>query len=233
MYKVYKHTCPNNKVYIGITSLKINIRWKSGKGYKNSLLFYRAINKYGWENIKHEILYKDLTKEEAEQKEIMLIKEYNSNNKDYGYNIECGGQTGAIGIKRSKETLIKMRKANLGKIVSEETKNKISNTLKGRIFTDEHRHKKSLAQTGEKNHMYGKKISKETREKMSKNQPKGKDNKHSRRVAQMPLKNDEIIKVWDCMEDIKNKLGISHCCISDCCRGKQKTSGGYRWRYYE
>ena len=233
MYKVYKHTVPNGKIYIGITSLEVNNRWRNGKGYKNSLLFYRAINKYGWENIKHEILYKDLTKEEAEQKEIILIKEYKSNDKNYGYNIEHGGQTGAIGIKRSKETLIKMRKANLGKTVSQETKNKISNTLKGRIFTDEHRRKKSLAQTGEKNHMYGKKIPKETREKMSRSQPKGAEHKLSRKVVQISLETNEPIKTWDSMGDIRRELGIKHCTISDCCRGKQKTSGGYKWRYYE
>lgn len=34
MYKVYKHTFPNGKKYIGITKLTVENRWRSGKGYK-------------------------------------------------------------------------------------------------------------------------------------------------------------------------------------------------------
>jgi predicted GIY-YIG superfamily endonuclease len=82
VYKVYKHSCPNGKVYIGITSLSLNNRWRNGEGYKRSKLFYRAIKKYGWENIKHEILFEDLSKEQAEAKEIELIKLYNSTNNE-------------------------------------------------------------------------------------------------------------------------------------------------------
>ena len=66
MFCVYKHTCPNGKVYIGITCQKPEQRWRHGKGYKRNALFFRAINKYEWENIKHEILYENLTKEQAE-----------------------------------------------------------------------------------------------------------------------------------------------------------------------
>lgn len=88
---VYKHTTPNNKVYIGITSQQVDKRWgKNGKGYKKQL-FYRAILKYGWNNIKHEILFTHLSKEEAFQKEIDLIAEYKANNVNYGYNISNGG----------------------------------------------------------------------------------------------------------------------------------------------
>ncbi|AAV30164.1 putative truncated GIY-YIG endonuclease [Lactobacillus phage LL-Ku] len=42
-YKVYKHTTPNNKVYIGITKLDVNKRWKNGNGYKHNQYFTRAI----------------------------------------------------------------------------------------------------------------------------------------------------------------------------------------------
>ena len=59
-YIVYKHTTPSNKVYIGITFRNPIIRWSSGRGYINNKHFFRAILKYGWDNIKHEILYSDL-----------------------------------------------------------------------------------------------------------------------------------------------------------------------------
>ena len=73
-YCVYKHIFPNNKVYIGVTCRKPEYRWDNGNGYTNTQRkIYNAIQKYGWENVKHEILFENLTKEEAEQKEIELI----------------------------------------------------------------------------------------------------------------------------------------------------------------
>lgn len=98
-YYVYKHTFPNGKVYIGITSLKPEHRWNNGNGYLKKTkddkydqpLMAYAINKYGWDNIKHEILFKGLSKEEAEGKEIELIEQYKSNKKEFGYNFENGG----------------------------------------------------------------------------------------------------------------------------------------------
>ena len=116
-YTVYKHIFPNNKIYIGITSQKLHCRFKGGKGYKKynkktQNKIYNAINKYGWENVKHEILFENLTKEKAEQKEIELIKKYKSNNSNYGYNIENGGNS--VG-KLNEETKIKIGNANRGK----------------------------------------------------------------------------------------------------------------------
>ena len=102
-YFVYKHTFPNDKVYIGITSYeKPNGRWRNGKGYKSQYV-YRAINKYGWENIKHEILFENLSKVEAEAKEVELIAKYKSNNSKYGYNIENGGHTHCVSEKTKKK----------------------------------------------------------------------------------------------------------------------------------
>lgn len=90
-YSVYKHTFPNNKVYIGTTCQDPEIRWNNGMGYVGQRHMIKAIIEYGWDNIKHEILLKDLTKEEAEQKEIELISYYKSNQKEHGYNMQNGG----------------------------------------------------------------------------------------------------------------------------------------------
>ena len=112
------HVFPNKKVYIGITCQKPNERWRNGKGYKKSQIKIRsAINKYGWENIEHKILYIGLSKVEAEQKEIELIDFYKSNQKEYGYNIENGGN--CIGT-HSKETLKKMSANRKGKCCGKE-----------------------------------------------------------------------------------------------------------------
>ncbi len=73
-YTVYKHTSPSGKVYIGITKLGVERRWQGGRNYKNSTHFNSAIAKYGWDNIKHEVLCDGLSREDAENKEIELIK---------------------------------------------------------------------------------------------------------------------------------------------------------------
>jgi hypothetical protein len=118
-YTVYKHTTPNNKIYIGITSQPTYKRWRKGKGYLGSY-FYQAIKKYGWENIKHEILFVNLNKEEAEQKEIQLIAECKSNNRDWGYNIASGGAINLFEHKKGKEAYW------YGKHHTQDTKKKIS-----------------------------------------------------------------------------------------------------------
>lgn len=61
---------------------------------------------------------------------------------------------------------------------------------------------------------------------------RGKNNPRARKVAQYNL-NGNLIKIWDCMMDVKRALGISTGNIYDCCHGKLKQTGGYIWRYYE
>lgn len=170
-YTVYMHKNKiNGKVYIGITKQKINSRWRKGKGYKDCK-FRNAIDKYGWDNFEHIILCQNLTKDEACNKEIELIKKYNSTNRKYGYNISTGGDSGSIGTHRkmTDEHKEKDRIAHLGekngmygkkgklhpsygKRLTEEQKKKLSESLKGHIpwnkgkkLSDEHKLKVSIA----------------------------------------------------------------------------------------
>ena len=99
---VYKHTTPSGKVYIGITSQRPLRRWRCGNGYKSNPYFYHAIQKYGWDNIEHEILFKNLSEDDAKNKEIDLIEQYGSYNRDKGYNLTLGGE-GTTGHKWTDE----------------------------------------------------------------------------------------------------------------------------------
>lgn len=117
---VYKHTAPNGKVYIGITSQSCNKRWRSGKGYKHNQHFSSAIKEFGWDNIRHEVLYENITQEEAQRIEIELISEYKSYNGDFGYNIERGG---LLHDSTSEETKQKLSQANKGKFTGEKHPN--------------------------------------------------------------------------------------------------------------
>lgn len=129
MFLVYMHTTPNGKRYIGITKSTAKSRWKNGKGYETQF-FYKAIQKYGWENIKHEILFENLTKEEAEAKEVELIAFYKTNQKEYGYNVENGGSHNTC----SEETKIKMSKSQkaLNKTIPQWHKDILRNAQLGR-----------------------------------------------------------------------------------------------------
>lgn len=91
-YILYMHISPSNKYYIGITSQNIEKRWQNGYGYKTNKHFWRAIQKYGWDNFEHKILKQNLTKEKAEELEIYYIQKYNSTNVDFGYNKAPGGK---------------------------------------------------------------------------------------------------------------------------------------------
>ena len=113
-YCVYLHTAPNGKMYIGqsIYGDNINRRWQNGNGYKKQPRFYRAIQKYGWDNFEHEILASRLTHEEANNFEQLLIKELDLRNPNKGYN-DCDGGSYSNGMKdkhHSEATIAKLSK---------------------------------------------------------------------------------------------------------------------------
>lgn len=180
VYKVYMHiNLINDKKYIGITKQEVEKRWRNGLGYIGCHRFYNAIQKYGWHNFKHMVLFDRLTKSEAEEIEIELIKYHNTTDENFGYNIQNGGN--AIGTHNSL-TKIKISNSNKGKKHSEETKVKLSKIAKqryknienhplfGKKHTKETKQKISLAHKGKKTWNSGLKncFSKETLDKISK-----------------------------------------------------------------
>lgn len=249
-YNVYKHILPNGKVYIGITKNIKSRFYGKGSSYKNCVLFYRAINKYGWDNIKTEILLSNLTQCQAEEKEIEYISKYKSNDSKFGYNILKGGNISTndsqerrkkiskslieyyktnkhsqesierarqkkIGVKFSSEHKQKLKDNHsgmTGKVFSEEHKRKISNSLKGKKFSEEHKRKPSKAKEGKT--------------------PWNAINNTKKPVMQFD-KNGAIINTFTSMSEAERKTGIFNSSISNCCKGKRKTAGGYIWKYAE
>lgn len=238
-YTVYKHTNPNGKVYIGITCQKPNERWKNGKGYKTQSLFYRSIKKYGWDNFKHEILFADLTKEEAEQKEIELIAHYKSNQNKYGYNIENGGNCSIVG-EETKKKISKALKGKPSKLNGRkrdvETKNKISATKKGHVVTEETKQKISSSQKGKPSHLKGKTLSDEHKKKISEYR-KGKTITEENKTKLKEATQKKVIcletnVVYESITMASKQTGTNASHIGSVCNGKRKTCGGYRWCYY-
>lgn len=88
-YCIYEHIFPNGKKYIGISS-DVEKRWRNGKGYETQPKIARAINKYGWENVTHNIIIDGISKEQAETLEKYLIAKLKTI--DQGYNTSTGGE---------------------------------------------------------------------------------------------------------------------------------------------
>jgi group I intron endonuclease len=138
--QIYKITNKiNGKVYVGKDeSSRINY-YGSGKNIR------AAIKKYGIDNFEKEILEDNISdKILLQEKEKFWILECNSINPKIGYNISAGGDGGdTISRNPNKDDIIK----------------KISNTLKGRVFSEEHKNNLKLNHNS-KNPEVGKKISK-------------------------------------------------------------------------
>lgn len=158
IYKIYQHTTPSGKVYIGQTKCKyINNWWgKNGAGYVSCPAFYHAIQKYGWDNIKHEILFEGLTKEQADQIEIELIAKYKA--LGISYNIDNGGYHtgGYVPWNKGKklgphkpETIEKIKQQR-GWKHREESKRQMSESHTGLTQTDEHKAHISKALKGKR-----------------------------------------------------------------------------------
>lgn len=99
---VYKVTNKiNGKVYIGQTIHSLEHR-KSGHERdarcekKTTVAFHNALLKYGYENFDWEVLKECTTQEELDYYEDYYIKEFNTLDREIGYNLKSGGKLGVV-----------------------------------------------------------------------------------------------------------------------------------------
>lgn len=205
-WKVYMHESPSGKKYIGITSKPLSKRFGTkGQYYKGCPYFYEAIEKYGWDNIKHIILHTNISYKKAIEYEKFYIDKFNANNPDFGYNLTLGGD-GASGyfLSEEKKTILSSKRQGVNAIgynhfPSDETKLKMSKAGKNKTF------------------------SKITRQKMS--QAKNK------RVFQY-LPDGTFINDYPSASIASNETKINCGNICSCCRNTTKhLVGGYFWSY--
>ncbi len=219
MYIVYQHKNKiNGKIYIGITMQEPEKRWKYGEGYKTSPHFYSAIQKYGWDNFEHTILFQNLTKEEACRKEQELIAKFNSMNREFGYNSTSGGEMFVMNEETKQKISQAMmgNKNGLGHPCSEEKKRKISEAQKGRTLTEEHKQK--LSEAAKKRHTSCSEQAKKNIQKAS----------HKK-----PVYCEELNKIFESVQECSRQLGIPATNISKLCKGRGKTLKGYHLKYYD
>lgn len=211
-YCVYKHTAPNGKVYIGITRRDPVARWGcNGSRYYNNKHFFNVIQKYGWDKIKHEILYDGLDAHTAEEYEKWFIFIYNSADRRYGYNNTHGGEHGKMADHVNEENrqrgkrLIGEKNPFYGKKHSEKTRAHLSRVRLNNPNRFELSKRAGL-------------ISKE---------------KTRKEVAQYGIDGKYIAKHESCADAAffvcGSKKGSNH--IGAVCNGKRKTAYGYIWKY--
>lgn len=119
IYKVYKYTFPDGKIYIGTTGQRIQDRRDCG--YHHNKPLENAMRVVGWRQIKVDILFSSKSKDDAFDAEVCLIDKYNATDPTIGYNISKGGNATFAGLHHTEEHKQKMRAI-----------------LSGRKFTDSH-----------------------------------------------------------------------------------------------
>ena len=254
---VYRHTNEvNGKLYIGVTCQRPTRRWANGQGYVFCTRFYNAIKKYGWDAFRHDILFTDLTQEEAERLEVELIAKYDTTNPDKGYNLAAGGG-GLAGYHHSSDAKAKMSAASAERWKDEAYRAKFSATNRGRKLSEEHKLSLSKAHKGKKlppetcqrmsEAFKGRVFSDEHRQKLSEAALRSSP-EHRRKISESHLgeknpmygKKSHLRKAVLCVEtgvvypslqDAETATGASFKNISAVCRGVRNVAGGYHWRY--
>lgn len=230
-YIVYCHTFPNDKKYIGVTCQDPNVRWNNGMGYKDQPFVFNAIVKYGWINIKHDVLYVDLSQEEAFFKEKELIALYHTNDIEYGYNLTPGGifipvtverspcsdQLKALHSLKTKESWLdpEIRNKRLlsmrAKCKEEQYRKNVSNGLKKRLENDENiRLKRS---ENMKNRMKDQSYKNRCLEALK----QANDNKIKKRIL-----DTQTGVIYESIKETSNNTGIGVSAISKQINGKTK-----------
>lgn len=211
MWNVYKHTNKiNNKCYIGITSQDPVQRWgNNGNKYTHHTKFWPAIQKYGWNNFTHEVLYTGLTKEEACQKEQELIKFYDSYNN--GYNASLGGESGSNGCNKEPQNRQKI-KEGMKKFLQENPE-----ALQRRI--------NQLLSANQENRVN------KIKEYYADLSPEERYERQRKRFKKV-----QCIETGEIFESVK-KAAIwcnrDPGSVTHCLKGDTKTCAGYHWRYIE
>lgn len=213
-FTLYRHISPSGKVYIGITSQPVEHRWNHGKGYTNNskkTLFKSTIEKYGWDNIKHEVLFTHLSKEKAKSLEIELIRHY----KGLGISLNCtnggDGTWGTIPWNKNKKVPYEQSNKLKGTRLSEEHKKKLSMShigkkIKGHKWTEQQRLKLLACMTG-RHH------SDDAKRKIKENSA------FSKEVVEFDFWGNQI-KTFKSASDASKFYGIDRSSVAKACRKK-------------
>lgn len=217
------HVFPNDKIYVGITSKEPEKRWlKDGYGYRNQQVVYSAIKKYGWNNIQHIVIARNISYESAKNIEIDLISLYDTTNRKNGYNISPGGDL------ISEESRKKISSSRTGQHPSEEARRKMSESRRGKKKSEEHRRKIGEAHRGMKRSKeFCKKISE-----IAKNHHYNTDNDpRNIPVLQYRISDGEFIARYVSAAKAGRELDVKYTHIHECAKGNRRQVADCIWVY--
>lgn len=235
-YKVYRHISPNGKIYVGITKLSLSFRWNEGRGYKRCKLFYRAIQKYGWENFKHEVILEGISKSEAVYAEKYLIRWYKLHN--ISYNITDGGES-TTGFHMPEEA-----RRKIAKFVSESHKRPVLQyTINGEFIREfssamEASEILGYGRTSVSNCASGLKrentlhgfifVYKDNIDSLPQRLKLCKD--HWRQYKIVQYQDEAILNIFDSVREAERATGVQRTSIKASIEGRFKQAGGFVWK---
>lgn len=216
--KIYLVTnCYNdpNKVYIGKTK---NDREKNHQHKFGEQIEYCYIDEI------NSLDYKDW-----EPLETYWIEQF----KAWGFKIMNKRKKGGSGPTiQSEETKLKISKALKGKIINEDTKQKMSKAHLGKKDSLETKIKKSLSKSGKgfsQKHILNLK-----KGHLLKDKSFYASNEWLKNIKKSVIQHDlegNFIGEWSSIREASIKLNINESSISQQLSGKQKTAGGYIWKF--
>jgi group I intron endonuclease len=235
----------NNKPYIGY-STKFNSKeeFQNSKYWGSGTVIKQAIEKYGIENFERKVLLKNIQdKKELKRYEILWIKKRNTKYPN-GYNLTDGGD-GLL--NPSQETIIKLKNQNMGRRPSDESRIKMRKSHLGIILSERTKRKmrdshlnpsKEIREKISKNnakYWKGKKLSKETIEKLSQSK-KGKYSKENacrkRKILLISPNGEEFKLFGECHQFCKdNKLQPGN--MYEVLKKKRKHHKGWTGKYLD
>lgn len=222
---IYKITnIINSKSYVGQTVYGLDRRWNQHNSKSSGCrALASAIRKHGKENFTIEIVAVCNSLSELNKQETKFIKEFNTLSPN-GYNLTTGGE---------------------GKVLSEESKARISEANQGRKHSEDFRQSRRKNQTG-KSH------SEETKEKMSKvstGKPKSDEHRFNisksktgtklssehknsiKQTLQIPIKCDQTGQVFASSADAAKELRIGKSTIIKILKKRKQSFKGLSFSY--
>ena len=230
-WTIYMYTFPNGKRYIGKTKRTLSERQGHNfTGYENCTILWKAIQKYGVENIQQEILFEnDMLDEYASRLEQICILLFKTNcnkfiNPKCGYNLTDGGE-GLNGWHPDEDRLEVLRaqvkefhKNWRGGHHTDEAKRKMSKAKKGKVkgpLSEETKQKISRANSREN-------MSNETHIRRS-------NSKKKKIIATHKSTKEKII--FGSGEDAANYFNVRASSITRWCKKQRRPSVDYDFDY--
>lgn len=238
---IYKLTSPSGSIYVGQS---LNLKKRLGEYRRLACVgqpkIFNAISKYGWKNIRVDILWQ--TKKANRYRNIKTtldaIEKYAIRKYDCvanGYNSRGGGTNG---YTHSKETIRMISESNMVEINQYSLEGKFIKTWAGAsivcdVLGISFSHISAICNGHSSRKTAGGYMWRFAIEGIDNIKP-FKCNRGSNRlkINQYSLEG-QFIKTWPSMANVEKKTGILNSKVAMACIGKRLSTGGYQWRYYK